>query len=44
MTFSPAKNLDPQLLREGITKRKLPHTGLILPWPWESKKGRIWGV
>jgi len=24
--------------REGITKRKLPHAGLILPWPWESKE------
>jgi len=24
MTFSPAKNLDPQLPREGITKRKFP--------------------
>ena len=38
MIFSPAKNLDPQLPREGITKRKLPHAGLILPWPWESKE------
>ena len=25
MTFFPAKNLDPQLPREGITKRKLSH-------------------
>jgi len=38
MTFSPAKNLDPQLPREGITKRKLPHAGLILSRPWESKE------
>ena len=38
MSVSPAKNLDPQLPREGITKRKLPHAGSILPWPWESKE------
>ena len=38
VSVSPAKNLDPQLPREGITKRKLPHAGSILPWPWESKE------
>ena len=41
--------MDPQLPREGITKRKLPHAGSILPWPWESKERedlgefRAWG-
>jgi len=28
-----AKNLNPLLPREGIVEKKLPHAGLILPWP-----------
>ena len=36
MGSSPTKNSNPQLPREGITKKKLPHAGLILPWPWNQ--------
>ena len=33
-----AKNLNPLLPKEGIMENKLPHAGLILPWPCESKE------
>ena len=36
VSVSPAKNLDPPLPREGIVEKKLPHAGLILPWPWNQ--------
>ena len=36
MSVSPVKNLDPPLRREGIVEKKLPHAGLILPWPWNQ--------
>ena len=30
------KNLDPLHPGEGIVEKKLPHAGLILPWPWNQ--------
>ena len=36
VSVSPAKNLDPPLPKEGIVEKKLPHAGLILPWPWNQ--------
>ena len=47
MSVSLAKNLDPPLPREGIVEKKLPHAGLILPWPWnqmerEDLRLRVW--
>ena len=38
-----AKNLNPQLPREGIAKKKLPHTNLILPRPWNQMEMMDWG-
>ena len=36
MSVSPVKNLDPPLPKEGIVEKKLPHAGLIFPWPWNQ--------